>query len=347
MLWRRIPVIVFTIMGARVCAGQDRPVTTLLDDAARFPRPSIACLMLKRGDVEAVVVDNSPVDDDVLPGHRGGYSGVGSLKHARRRENLFVPAYAGLNFEHCHDGTMQAREVLFEPRHAPMELRRIDEHTVDLYQTETPHYRVESCIRYAMLPDGAIEMTVECVPRGKTWKHGYLNLFFASYIHRPESPDVHFFGFDENDPAGATPKWIRGVTPTHGVLSTHRARGDDRVFAHDDEFSLSLVFNYSRHRYAEPWYYGVSHGMALVFMFRARDDVRLTQSPSGGGEGNPAWDFQWFIEQPEVGRVYRFVMRAMYVPFESQEQIVQVSAVHRHALNAPASSAPAPPPPAH
>ena len=72
-------------------------------------------------------MDNRAVDDDVLPGHRAGYHGVASLRHDRQPRNLFVPAYAGLNFEHIHDGTVQARDVLFEPRNAPMELRRIDD----------------------------------------------------------------------------------------------------------------------------------------------------------------------------------------------------------------------------
>jgi len=73
--------------------------------------------------------------------------------------------------------------------------------------------------------------------------------------------------------------------------------------------------------------------MALVLMFRQCDEVRLSQSPSGGGKGNPAWDFQWFAAQYEVGRRYRFVMRAMYLPFESPEQIITATARHRAALN--------------
>ena len=70
-----------------------------------------------------MIVDNRAVDDAVLMKHRAGYSGVGSLTHAKRKVNLFVPDVAGLNFEHIHDGTTQDRKVLFEPRNAPMELR--------------------------------------------------------------------------------------------------------------------------------------------------------------------------------------------------------------------------------
>jgi len=305
-------------------------LTTLSDDSIRYSVPAKPYVILKRGDIEAVVVDNRAVDDDVLPGHRAGYSGIASLKHTHRQENLFVPSYAGLNFEHIHDGTKRDRRVLFEPRNAPMELRVVDQFTADLYQKPTPTWGLESCLRYRLLDDGTIEMTLECIPRRRTFQHGYVGLFWASYIHQPESLDIHLKGHE--DGGARQSRWIRGVTPAHGTFSTHVATGDDRVFARDSDFPLTLVFNRSRYRYTEPWYYGVSHGMALVLMFRPKDRIRLSQSPSGGGQGNPAWDFQYFMPDDDVGRRYQMVMRAMYVPYESSEQIERVSGEHRKAL---------------
>jgi len=285
-------------------------------------------VVLERGDVRAVIVDNEPVDDDILPGHRGGYSGLASLTHRAQDRNLFVPFYAGLNFEHIHDGTVKPRDILFEPRRAPMQIRQIDEYTAELYQPPTPHWQLESWLRYQLLEDGAIEMTLECIPRARTFKNDYIGLFFASYIDKPESLDIHFLGrpADEKD---VEPRWIRGVTLEHGKLPTHLAVDDNRNFAHDPNFPLTLVFNKSNYRYTEPWYYGVSHDMALVLMFRPGDNIRLSQSPSGGGSGNPAWDFQWFVPQYKVGQRYRFVMRAMYLPFESRQQIIRATARHR------------------
>jgi len=49
------------------------------------------------------------------------------------------------------------------------------------------------------------------------------------------------------------------------------------------------------------WYYGVSHGMAYVLMFRTRDRIWFAQSPTRGGATNRAWDFQWFIPDYKVG----------------------------------------------
>lgn len=320
-------VAVFIFTGDRLSA--EEPLTTLGKSDGAWTVPESGYHILSRGGVTAVVVDNRAVSDAVLQGHREGYSGVASLVHEKRSENLFVPAYAGLNFEHIHDGTTQDRDVLFEPRRAPMELRVVNNHMVDLYQAPTPTWKLESVLRYEMLDDGTIEMTLECIPRAKTFRNGYIGLFWASYIHQPESLDIHFRGSSDRD--GPT-RWIRGVTPSHGVLATHVSQRDHREFRHDEDFPLSLAFNRSKHFFSEPWYYAVSHGMAFIQMFRPGDQIRLTQSPSGGGRGNPAWDFQWFIPDYEVDQLYRMVMRAQYVPFESPQQIQRVSRVHRSAL---------------
>ncbi|MBN2293320.1 MAG: hypothetical protein JXM70_12895 [Pirellulales bacterium] len=73
--------------------------------------------------------------------------------------------------------------------------------------------------------------------------------------------------------------------------------------------------------------------MAFVQIFRPRDQIRITQSPSGGGRGNPAWDFQFFIPDYKVGKRYQMVMRAMYLPCESQQQIERACEMHRRALS--------------
>jgi hypothetical protein len=316
---------------SQASAAEPSRRTTLSDTTIKYTVPKKPYAILQRGDVTAVIVDNRAVDDDVLPGHRAGYSGVAKLTHKRRLKNFFVPAYAGLNYEHIHDGTVQSRTILFEPRHAPMELRRIDQHTVELYQKPTPHYALESVLRYQMLADGTIEMTLECIAHRKTFKNGYIGLFWASYIHQPESLDIHFLG--HKDGTTERPRWIRGVTPAHGKLSTHLAADDARRFIHDKDFPLTLAFNRSRYRYDAPWYYGAGGGMALAMIFRNSDQIRMTQSPSGGGRGNPAWDFQYFAADYKIGQRYQMVMRAVYLPYESPEQVTKAVMNHIEALN--------------
>jgi CubicO group peptidase (beta-lactamase class C family) len=314
---RRAAALALALFAADVSRGlgeEPPPRTSLSDPSIRYAVPEKGYAILRAGGIEAVIVDNRAVDDDVLPGHRAGYHGVASLKHRRQERNLFVPAFSGINFEHIHDGTAKPREVLFEPRHAPIELRAVDARTAELYQPPTPHWGLESSMRYQLLDDGVIEMTFECVPRRDLYSQGYIGLFWASYIDQPESLDIHFRGRREG--AGAAAGWVRGTTPRHGVEATHRALADLRAFERGAGFPLELPFGYSSLRYEEPWYFGACRGKAFLQLFRAEDDVRLTQSPSGAGDGRPAWDFQWFIEKPQVGRRYQMVMRAAYVPLE-------------------------------
>lgn len=316
-----------------VSADELPSLTTLSNPDITFTVPKTGYAVLERAGVRAVIVDNRAVDDDTLPGHRAGYSGVASLTHAARDENLFVPSYAGLNYEHIHDGTTRERTILFEPRNAPIELRVIDGHTVELYQAPTPTWKLESALRYAMLEDGTLEMTLECIPRAKTFRNDYVGLFWASYIHQPDSLDIFFRGHQAG--TNNLTQWLRGVTPKHGVNSTHPGQSDSRVFPHDNDFPLTLVFNRSDYVYDEPWYYAFTHGMAFVQIFRPQDHVRLSQSPSGGGQGNPAWDFQYFIPEYQLNQRYQMVMRAMYLPMESPQQILQASLKHRRALGHP------------
>ncbi len=285
--------------------------TTLSDPSQAYTVSADGYILLQRGDVSIVVVDNRAVNDPViLPVHLEGYNGMGSLTHTQQARNLFKSNFAGLNYEHIHDGTVQSWDVLFEPRRAPMELRIIDAHTAELYQPATPFWGVESAQRFQMLEDGQIEVTFECKPHRVTWSNDYLGFFWASYIHQPESLDIHFMGSTLEGPV----QWIRGVSPSHGVEATHPAIGDQRAFASDPDFPLTLVYNFSNHRYDEPWYIGEARGMAFVQRFREQDEIRFTQSPTGGGGSNPAWDFQWFITSPQVGQLYQMVMRVLYVP---------------------------------
>ncbi len=333
----RLILAAFFVVACVVPGLATEPVgtTSLTNEAVRFRVSESGYHVMHADDVEAVIVDNRAVDDAVLPGHRASYSGLAKITYPARGENLFVPSYAGLNFEHIHDGTTRNRKILFEPRHAANELRIVNERIAELYWPPTPTYALECCLRYELLADGVVELTIECIPRAKTFKRGYIGLFFASYIDQPESLDIHFKGVDRfkgDDGPNDTPRWIRGITPRHGQRSTHLAIGDDRTFSHDADFPLSLVFNRSNHRYSEPWYYGVSHSMAWLQVFRGSDNVRITQSPSGGGGGDPAWDFQYLIDDYKVDQLYRAVMRAIYLPMESPATMARVADEHRMAM---------------
>ncbi len=307
-------------------------ITSLTNRSVTYSLAESHSVEIRRGNVSVHIIDNAAGERSSLSEHRAGYNGVANLTRTSRASNLFVPFYAGLNFEHIHDGTLSVNREKFEPRRAEMHLRVIDQHTVELYQPPTPNWKLESCGRYHLLPDGVIEYTFECIPREDLFRNGYVGLFWASYIDSPADRAIHFRGrkTDSTDPSG----WIRAVTPEHGVNATHPPVGPLPKLAIDAGFPLTLVNHRSEYVYTEPWYFGVSHSHAFVLMFRMQDRIWFAQSPTGGGRTNPAWDFQWFIPDYKVGAAYGFVMRAAYIPYESHEQVERATRRHRMELNA-------------
>ncbi|MFO0954775.1 MAG: hypothetical protein U0835_27165 [Isosphaeraceae bacterium] len=172
-------------------------------------------------------------------------------------------------------------------------------------------------------------MTVECIPRRPTFKNGYLGLFWASYIRKPESGAIRFLGHPDRD--GDRPRGVEARTPrtassprtsgptTAATSSTTRISPDAGVQPVDLPVRRALVLR------RQP-------GMAYVQVFRPADRVRISQSPDGGGKENPAWDFQYLFPDVQVGRCYRMVMRALYLPYESPEQVRRAVEPHRRAL---------------
>ncbi|MDA8967690.1 hypothetical protein N9F76_00205 [bacterium] len=305
-------------------------ITSLTNKTVSYQLIEEHHVKLKRGDVSVIVADNNAIDIPELPNHRAGYNGIASLKHTRQAKNVFVPSIAGLNFEHIHDGTKAHLAEKFEPRKFPMQLRRIDQYTVELYQAPTGNWKLESCGRYSLLPDGTIEYTFECIPRANDYSKGYIGLFWASYINKPEDKAIHFKGRRKDTDQSS--HWIKATTPSHGVESTHQPSGTTNTIEVDADFPLTLVGNLSNHEYVDSWYYGVSRTMALAFMFRPQDEIWFAQSPSGGGNGNPAWDFQWFIRDVQVGKSYGFTMRAAYTPFDGRSSLEKSTQSHRATL---------------
>lgn len=327
-----MPAVLLTLSLALAAHPLAAPgVTSLTQPKVTYREVPEHAAVLQAGDVRAIIVDNAAVDTPDVPRHRAGYNGVAVLQHARRSENLFVPGIAGLNFEHIHDGTRAVDQERFEPRRAPMTLRRIDDRTVELYQPPTPQWQLESCGRYQLLDDGVIEYTFECIPRANVFRQGYLGLFWASYIDRPADKSLHFLGRREGTTGPG--EWLTHLPPRHGVEATHPPASLERLPEVDPEFSLTLVNHPSPYRQTADWFYGVSHGMAFVQVFRPRDRVWIAQSPTGGGADNPAWDFQWFVPDYRVGEAYGFVMRAIYTPWESREQLQRLAKSQQEALS--------------
>ncbi|MFA6546271.1 MAG: twin-arginine translocation signal domain-containing protein [Limisphaerales bacterium] len=267
---------------------------------------------LRAGDLTAVIGDNSAEGE-----HRAGYNGVWSLHHSAGARSVFVPAVAGLNLEHIVTGEqLEDGKIFFEPRNAPMNFRQFSETEVELHQPPTPTFHIESWTRFRLVAPHYLDMSFRCVAHRPVFPRGYLALFWASYINAPADKSMYFLGGLD----GQRDHWTQFCTQWHNDQSTVRHRDDAFEMTFPPGGRAALFKSLSRFRFDQPFFYGNFDDLMWLVMFDRTEGVRLTHSPSGGGANailqttNPAWDFQFLVQKPEVGREYGFRVRTVLRP---------------------------------
>ena len=258
------------------------------------------------GDLEALVGDNQAYGE-----HRAGYNGIHRLIHRSNPRTLFVPAFAGLNLEHIFDGSQEFQNptILFEPRKAPMKFTRLGEDEAELFQEPTPTFHLESRTRFKFVPPHSIDFTFRCKPTQHVFTHGYIGLFWASYIHAPEDRSIYFRN---------KKLWQQHCTPAHDNQSTV-VHAENNVRLKFREGTHNALFkNFSPLTFDEPFYYGLFGRQVFILMFERCENIRFTHSPNGAGENaelqsyNPAWDFQFIVPTYDVLQDYGFRARAVF-----------------------------------
>lgn len=280
---------------------------------------------LNTAKLQVVIADNEAYGTE----HKSGYNGVSELRLGPGdSKNLFVPNYAGLNLEHVFNGDATSFGWdIFEPRRIPMQLIRHSTNRVELRQEKTEHWPLRSRLVFET-QDDVIDLTYTGTPLADVWKkHGYVGVFFASYIQSPEDMSIQFIGRSRPGRGDSQPRWIKHLPEQHGVAATHRPAGSNWDPQVDAGFKITLVTGNSEFEYLHPFYFGRSGENVLVLMFeRIHDEgeLRFAQSPSGGGKGNPAWDFVYFRRNYAVNREFSFRVRAVYRKFTSVEDVVRL-----------------------
>lgn len=252
--------------------------------------------------------------------HRAGYNGVWRLAPEGESASLFVPEVAGLNLEHYFDGWHNgARDIFFEPRVAPMEVEPRGERSVVLRQAPTPFWGVESETLFTVREPNIIDLEFRCTPRRAVFNNGVMGVFWASYINRPTDNPIHFFGRAADGSEG----WQTFASVRHGAESSVRSRGDAVTLQIAESQRDKLFSSVTPIRWLRPYYYGRWRDQVYVVMFRTRELLRFAMSPSGGGQGNPAWDFQMLVSGVVPDQEYRIEARCVVDRWQGQEWVEQ------------------------
>jgi hypothetical protein len=264
-------------------------------------------------DLTAVIGDNEPYE-----GHRAGYNGVHRLTHRTNPNSLFT--VTGLNLEHIFDGDQDLQgdvKVLFEPRNSKMTFTRISETEAELHQPPTPTFHLESWTRFKLVAPHYLDLTFRCKPHQHVFRHGYLGLFWASYIDAPENKAIYF-----RDDQG----WVQFCTQTHYNQSTVLHVGDKFELKFTPSGRQTLYRNLSPLRFTDPLYYGHFGTHLYILMFDRTDGIRFSHSPSGGGPPSAtetAWDWQFIVPAYEVVQEYGYRARVVYRERCSRDAVLE------------------------
>ncbi len=275
---------------------------------------------LRAGDLTAVIGDNSTHEQ-----HRVGYNGVWSLQHTKGTRSIFAPPIAGLNLEHIVTGEhLEDSKTFFEPSNAPMTLTRLSDSEAELLQPPTPTFHIESWTHFKLTAPHYLDMDFRCRAHRDVFPRGYLSLFWASYMNAPADKSIYFLGGLDTQKE----MWTQFCTQWHNDQSTVPHRSDTFEMTFPEGGRDTLFKSLSRFRFDLPFFYGHFDDLVWIVMFDRTEGIRFTHSPSGGGVNterkttNPAWDFQFLIQKPEVMKDYGFKVRTVLRPKCSRDEIL-------------------------
>jgi hypothetical protein len=152
-------------------------------------------------------------------------------------------------------------------------------------------------------------------------------------MNRTRERKYHFWGHD-----GEKEGWISFGDDTDGGFETGTVSflGVPDLPYEEGSQTLNILEHPSK-KFVLPFYYGLVDGvgdlettndtMAYIMMFDQKDPIRFAlwnfiRNSSGNADPHsPAWDWQYVIRDPEIGRKYGYRARMLYKPFVNAEDV--------------------------
>ena len=252
-----------------------------------------------------------------------------------------VPVFMqpNLNFEHIMNGVAADNaRAQNTPRTDAVEIRCLSAHAVEAHwPAATSTWKTDCTVRYAFTGEDAIDIAFEVTPRADEAPMGYLVFMFASYIASARERAIHFPGTRDG-----VPGWV-SFAGTREESGTVAGAGQPELSWESEALWVNLSTRPDV-AFSEPVYYGLMDGdrnpettddtMALIMMF---DDARSTRFAVWNWGDNPqysAWDWQFVIRNPEVGRTYTQRARMVYRRFAGEQDVLDRYHAWRDALAA-------------
>ena len=298
-------------------------------------------------------------DNASLGIHRRGYNGLAALIPRHSGNNLFVPTYAGLNYEtisltgmptYRHEPTKQDHQSKFEPRKEAMYIESADDREVVLVQPESPHSGVEARICFRIAEPHYLHQRIGLTFHKRFCDTDQASAFtslWASYLHMP--PDRHLYLKPDWQVGDPLDHWFGLTSAGHGATGYQIRRLPDgqrltapahlQAMTRQEPMTQSELAALTdagwpptalpRAAFASAplsFYYGFCHDdLMLLKIFRQPQHFRLAYSPCGGGEEPawcPAWDYVLKLDDAPTGTTHVWELCVAVKPFQGRADVI-------------------------
>ncbi len=248
---------------------------------------------------------------------------------------VFRPDLVGLNFEHIFNGSAADKGIcMFTPRKDVCELVSISTSSASLHwPMEHSSWNMGCSMTYQMASPNAIDIQFEVTPSADRFPLGYAAFMWASYMHRTRERCIHFLG-QEGDRHG----WIRfGEDLPQGFETGTVSFKDVPDLPYEKETATLNILEHPTKKFTKPFYYGLIDGdndpatqddtLVYIMMFDQSETIRfalwnfIRDSNNQPDPHSPAWDWQFVIHKPEVGKTYGYRARVVIKPFAGREDV--------------------------
>ena len=251
--------------------------------------------------------------------------------------NIFRDDAVGLNFEHIMNGSAADAEIcMFTPRtDSCLLLQHQPSAASIIHRAEDSNWAMDSEMHYTSPGGNCIDLEFKATPRSNRFPLGYVAFMWASYMDKARDRKIYFYGEREGRES-----WLSFGDDTEGGFETGTIAhcGAPPLPYEKGAQTLNIIEN-AHKKFKLPFYYGLmagdgdlatpGHTMAYIMMFDQAAPIRfamwnfITDSKGAPDPHSPAWDWQYVIQNPEVGRQYGYRARVIYKPFISPEDVEQ------------------------
>ena len=250
-------------------------------------------------------------------------------------KSLYRDDAVGMNFEHIFNGTKAQHAIsMFTPRQDRCRIKQLGKQRFELHwPSKDSQWHLDARMIYDFSAKDQIDLTFQCTPTSDLYPQKFAAMMWASYMHTAHDRRIHFWGTD-----GKRRGWMTfgdGTGKDIEVGTVAHAKVPNLSYEEGAQ-TLNLI-EHPHKKFITPFYYGLLDGdhnlntkddtLIYLVLFDQTSPIRFAMwNFFKDEEGlpdthSPAWDWQYVITHPEIGRTYGYRARIVVKPFQGSKQL--------------------------